>query len=57
MTLTGRLVDAERAAAVQWLESEFARQPAPQRLVIDHLAISREKNGRFRVIEPAELAE
>lgn len=57
MSLTGPSVDADRAAALQWLKNDFAGRPTAQRLMIDRLAISRDDNGRFRVIEVAELAE
>jgi putative phosphonate metabolism protein len=56
MTLTGRLADLERKAALHWLSTEFASRPSAHRLVVDRLAISRESNGAFRVIKVVELA-
>ena len=57
LSVEGPSVDADRAAALQWLKNDFAGRPTAQRLMIDRLAISRDDNGRFRVIEVAELAE
>ena len=55
MTLTGPLVDDERAQTLQWLTAEFASRPAAQRLVLDRLVIALQAGSAFRVVHVALL--
>ncbi len=49
MTLTGPLVDGDRAQTLKWLMTEFASRTAAQRLVLDRLVIAHQTDGAFRV--------
>lgn len=54
MTLTGPLVEDDRAQALQWLTAEFASGPAVQRLVVlDRLVIAVQAGPAFRVVDDA----
>lgn len=53
MTLTGPLVDDDRAQTLQWLTAEFAGRLAVQRLVLDRLVIALQAGPAFRVVHVA----
>jgi putative phosphonate metabolism protein len=50
MTLTGPLVDADRAQTLKWLITEFASRTAAQRLILDRLVVAHQTDGSFRVV-------
>jgi hypothetical protein len=53
LTLTGPLVEDDRAQTLQWLTAEFAGRPAVQRLVLDRLVIALQIGPAFRVVHVA----
>jgi hypothetical protein len=55
LTLTGPLVDEDRAQTLQWLTAEFHGRPAVQRLVLDRLVIALQAGPAFRVVHVAHF--